>query len=76
MISNKTSKQYTVKVGAFLRGKVKHKILTYAPQIGMVVSVTEAKTVDTSTFVFTLEGNELQHRVFAQFLELVRKEYS
>lgn len=62
------TKQYTLRVDASLRDSVRHRALTFGPQIGLKVTVTEARKVDHSIFVFTAVGNDRQHIVFKRFL--------
>lgn len=63
------TKQYSIKVVARLRDTIRHRVLTYAPQIGMKVSFTEAKEPTFSVLVFIVEGTEVQHSVFQKFFQ-------
>lgn len=69
----KVTKQYDMEVGSLIRGQVKKTILQYGVKRNIEISVTEAKSILSSYYVFTVTANEYQHIEFCSFIKRLLK---
>ncbi len=53
---------YTIEAGALVRGQVKREITTFLWRLGINVNVEEAKGLLTSTYRFSMSGDETKLR--------------